>query len=266
MPLLDAVRVVLYEPQDPINIGAVVRAKKNMGVSDLRLVRPVEYDANRIEQVAHNTRDVVARIRHHESLDEALADCVRVAAFTARRRAAKWERVTPREMAVDLAGWAGDGPVAVLFGREDHGLPAEAIDRAQIAVTIPTTEHASLNLAQAVLLALYELRLRAGDESFGRTGGRHRHHAPPPSAELWEHYFADTARALEAIDFFKTRNPEYVMRSVRSLAYRSQPDSRELTLVRSMAIEVLRTIDRVERNATAAARASAAAEGGEAPR
>ena len=266
MPLLDAVRVVLYEPQDPINIGAVVRAMKNMGVSDLRLVRPVEYETNRIEQVAHNTRDVVDRIRHHDTLDEALADCVRVAAFTARRRAAKWERVTPREMAVDLAGWAGDGPVAVLFGREDHGLPAEAIDRAQIAVTIPTTEHASLNLAQAVLLALYELRLRAGDESFGRTGGRHRHHAPPPSAELWEHYFADTARALEAIDFFKTRNPEYVMRSVRSLAYRSQPDSRELTLVRSMAIEVLRTIDRVERNATAAARASAAAEGGAAPR
>jgi tRNA/rRNA methyltransferase/tRNA (cytidine32/uridine32-2'-O)-methyltransferase len=259
MPLLDAVRVVLYEPQDPINIGAVVRAMKNMGVQDLRLVRPVDYDPNRIEQVAHKTRDIVERIRHHDSLDEALADCVRVAAFTARRRAAKWERVTPREMADDLAGWAEQGPVAVMFGREDHGLPAEAIDRAQLAVTIPTTEHASLNLAQAALLALYELRLRAGDESFGRTGGRHRHHAPPPSAELWEHYFADTARALEAIDFFKTRNPEHVMRSVRSLAFRAQPDARELTLVRSMAIEVLRTIDRVERNATAAALARAAA-------
>ena len=259
MSLLDAVRVVLYEPQDPINIGAVVRAMKNMGVSDLRLVRPVEYEPNRIEQVAHNTRDIVARIQHHETLDAALADCVRVAAFTARRRAAKWERVRPREMAADLHEWAGHGPVAIMFGREDHGLPAEAIDRAQLAVTIPTTEHASLNLAQAVLVALYELRLATGDESFGRTGGRHRHHAPPPTAEHWEQYFADTARALEGIDFFKTRNPEHVMRGVRSLAFRAQPDARELTLVRSMAIEVLRTIERVERNATAAALARAAA-------
>jgi TrmH family RNA methyltransferase len=265
MSFLDAVRVVLYEPQDPINIGAVVRAMKNMGVSQLRLVRPVEYDPNRIEQVAHNTRDLVERIEHHDTLDGALADCVRVAAFTARRRAAKWERVTPREMAADLLEWSEQGPVAVMFGREDHGLPAEAIDRAQLAVTIPTTEHASLNLAQAALLALYELRLRTGDESFGRTGGRHRHHAPPPTAEHWEQYFADTERALHAIDFLKTRNPEHVMRSVRSLAYRAQPDARELTLVRSMAIEVLRTIDRVERNATAAAlaRASVTNGGGE---
>jgi len=259
MSALDAVRVVLYEPQDPINIGAVVRAMKNMGVSRLRLVRPVPYDPNRIEQVAHNTRDIVERIEHFDALDDALADCVRVAAFSARRRAAKWDRVTPRAMAADLLGWSERGAVAVMFGREDHGLPAEAIDRAQIVVTIPTTEHASLNLAQAVLLALYELHVAAGDATVGRVGGRHRHHAPPPTAELWEHYFADTARALEAIDFFKTRNPEHVMRSVRSLAYRAEPDSRELTLIRSMAIEVLRTIDRVERQATAVALARAGA-------
>jgi tRNA/rRNA methyltransferase/tRNA (cytidine32/uridine32-2'-O)-methyltransferase len=259
MSVLDAVRVVLYEPQDPINIGATVRAMKNMGVRHLRLVRPVDYEPNRIEQVAHNTRDIVALIEHHDTLDAALADCVRVAAFSARRRGAKWDRVAPRAMAEDLLGWADGGPVAVLFGREDHGLPADAIDRAQLLVTVPTTEHASLNLAQAVLLALYELHLAAGDATVGRTGGRHRHHAPPPTAELWEHYFRDTERALEAIDFFKTRNPEYVMRSVRSLAFRAQPDARELTLVRSMAIEVLRTIDRVERNATAAALARGAA-------
>jgi TrmH family RNA methyltransferase len=265
MSLLDAVRVVLFEPQDPINIGAVVRAMKNMGVHRLRLVRPVEYEPNRIEQVAHNTRDVVERIEHFDSLDDALADCVRVAAFTARRRAAKWERVTPRAMAEDLLDWAEQGPVAVMFGREDHGLPSEAIDRAQLAVTIPTTEHASLNLAQAALLALYELHVTAGDATVGRVGGRHRHHAPPPTAEHWEQYFRDTERALHAIDFLKTRNPEHVMRSVRSLAFRAQPDARELTLVRSMAIEVLRTIERVERNATAAALARAAAARDEAP-
>jgi tRNA C32,U32 (ribose-2'-O)-methylase TrmJ len=67
--------VVLYEPQDWINIAAVVRAMKNMGVPLLRLVRPVEYDPTEIERVAHDTRDVVARIRHFDTLDAALADC-----------------------------------------------------------------------------------------------------------------------------------------------------------------------------------------------
>ena len=255
--ILDAVRVVLYEPQDPINIAAIVRAMKNMGVAELRLVRPCYYEPNRIEQVAHNTRDIVARIRHFETLEDALADCVRVAAFTARRRSARWEVTRPREMAAGMLEWVDRGPVAILFGREDHGLPNDALDLAHVHVNIPTTNHASINVAQAVLIALYELHVAAGDATVGRVGGRHRHHAPPPTAELWEHYFADTARALEAIDFFKTRNPEHVMRSVRSLAYRAEPDSRELTLIRSMAIEVLRTIDRVERNATAAALARA---------
>src|SRR5687768_18426547 len=116
--VLDNVCVVLYESQDPINIGAVVRAMKNMGVRQLRLVRPCYYEPNRIEQVAHNTRDIVARIRHFETLEEALADCVRVAAFTARRRSARWEVTRPREMADEMLEWVERGPVAVLFGRE----------------------------------------------------------------------------------------------------------------------------------------------------
>ena len=243
---LAQVRVVLYEPQDPINIGAVVRAMKNMGVRDLRLVRPVPYDANKIEQVAHDTRDVVSRIRHFDDLDSALADCVRVAAFSARRRAAKWARVAPRAMAADLLEWADRGPVAILFGREDHGLPNEALDRAHVMVTIPTSHHASLNLAQAVLVALYELHVLAGDAT--RPMGRHRKHAPAARADQLELTFADLQRTLEAIEFFRTRNPEHVMRSMRSLTFRAAPDAREIELVRAAAIEVRRTIDRVRRD------------------
>ena len=85
---MTAVTVVLYESQDPINIGAVVRAMKNMGAVDLRLIRPCPYDLNRIEQIAHATRDVVARIRHFETIDDALADCRYVVAYSGRRRAA----------------------------------------------------------------------------------------------------------------------------------------------------------------------------------
>lgn len=241
--ILHAVRVVLYEPQDPINIGAVVRAMKNMGARDLWLVRPVDYDPNRIEQVAHDTRDIVARIRHFADLDAALAGCVRVAAFAGKRRAAKWTRLDARAAAVDLLGYAPDGPVALLFGREDHGLPNEALDRAQVTVTIPTTEHMSLNLAQAVLVALYELHVLAGDAS--RQIARPRKHAGAATVEQHELTFADAERSLDALEFFRTRNPEYVMRSVRSLIFRAAPDAREIELIRALAIEVRRALDRV---------------------
>jgi len=245
MSLLDHVVVVLYEPQDSINIGAVVRAMKNMGVGTLRLVRPTPYDQNKIEQVAHNTRELVAAIRHFDSLDDALADCVRVAAFSGRPRAHKWERATPRTMAPDLLAHAGEGKVAVLFGREDHGLPGDAIDRAHVVVTIPTTQHMSLNLAQAVLLALYELHLAAGDATVPPQ--RFKDRTAPPTKEELERYFVDAERALAATDFFKTRNPEHVMRTLRSLVFRAHPDTRELSLWRAMPIEVLRTIDRIEK-------------------
>ncbi|MFL5578126.1 MAG: RNA methyltransferase [Gemmatimonadaceae bacterium] len=243
--VLAAVSVVLYEPQDPINIGATVRAMKNMGVSDLRLVRPVPYDLNRIEQIAHDTADVYRRIRHFDTLEEALADCVRVAAFVGKPRAAKWERHDPRSVAEHFMGYAPEGRVAYLFGREDHGLPNAALDHAHVTVTIPTTAHASLNLAQAVLVALYELHLSAGDAT--RRLPRPRKHAPAATGEQYERTFADAQRALAAVDFFKTRNPELVMRSLRSLLYRADPDGREIDLARATAIEVLRTVERVDR-------------------
>ncbi len=242
---LSAVNVVLYEPQDPVNIAGCARAMKNMGVSRLRLVRPIAYDVQRLIGVAHDTIDIVESIQHYDTLDEALVDCVRIAGFTARRRAAKREVVTPEIAASDVLSFTEYGPVALLFGREDRGLPNDALDRAHVVVTIPTTEHASLNLAQAVLIALYELHLASGDAT--------RELAPPkklaeaPTTEQLENLFADASRALEAIAFFKTRNEEHVMRSVRSLVFRATPDGREVNFLRAMAIEVLRTIDRVKR-------------------
>jgi tRNA/rRNA methyltransferase/tRNA (cytidine32/uridine32-2'-O)-methyltransferase len=213
-------------------------------------VQPCAYDPWRIEGVAHGTRDVVSKIRHFDTLDAALADCVAVAAFAGKRRAVKWPTVTPRDMAPRLLAAATDGPVAMVFGQEDHGLPGEALDRAGLLVMIPTTEHSSLNLAQAVLVGLYELHVAAGDAT--RELAPPKKDAPPAPHEEWERFFVDAARALEALAFFKTRNEENVMRSVRSLAARAQPDTRELKMLRSMCFEVLRTIERVRRNATGA--------------
>jgi len=239
---LDPVAIVLYEPQDPVNIAATVRAMKNMGLADLRLVRPVAYDPERIEGVAHDTADLVGRIRHFESLDAAIADTTFVAAFTRRRRAAKRPVLDVRETASQLLAAGRTGAVAALFGREDKGLPNDALDRAHVVATIPTTDHASLNLAQAVLVACYELHVAAGDVT--RVLPPPKHAAPPPTAEAYEMAFADIERALVAIDFFKTRYPEHVLRSVRALAFRAAPDARELTLLRAMGIEVLRSLER----------------------
>ena len=241
---LDGVRVVLYEPQDLVNVAATVRAMKNMGVRDLRLVRAAEFDAWRVQGIAHDTGDIVERMRQHDTLEEALEGCVLVAAFTARRRAARWTVITPREAAPRLVDATDDGPVAVIFGREDRGLPNEALDRAQLHVTIPTTAYASLNLAQAVVVGLYELHLAAGDATRPRRPPRKD--APPAAAEELERYYADAERALEAIDFFKTRYREHVIRSLRSLVMRSDPNARELSLMRAMAIEVTKKLERVQ--------------------
>ncbi len=244
---LSAVRVVLFEPQDPINIGATIRAMKNMGVSRLRLVRPVAYDPFRLAGVAHDTQELIDAIEHFDDLESALADCVRVAGFTARRRAAKRQLLTPRECATHLLDFADKGPAAILFGREDKGLPNEALDQAHVVVTIPTTAHASLNLAQAVLIALYELHLSADDAT--RKLAPPRKVADPPTSSHLELLFADAHKALTEIAFFKTRNDEHVMRSLRTLIYRAAPDGRELDLLRAMAIEVVRTLER-ERKAS----------------
>jgi TrmH family RNA methyltransferase len=240
---LTRVRVILHEPQDPVNIAAVVRAMKNMGLQSLTLVRPAEYDASRIRFVAHDSEDLVAAIRHCDTIEEALEGCVRVAAYTARQRAAKRRVADPRSAAEELVAGTVDGDVALLFGREDRGLDNAALDRAHVVVTIPTTGYASLNLAQAALIAMYELRLAAPE--YARARRAPRKDAPPATSEQFERLFTDTERALVAIEFFKSRNEELVLRTVRSLAFRAEPDAREIELLRAMAIEVSRSLERV---------------------
>ncbi len=243
--LLKSVVIVLYEPQDPVNIAATIRAMKNMGVSRMRLVRPVEYEAVRLEGIAHGTMDLIDVIEHHDSFDAAVADCVRVFGFTARRRAAKLRLIDPKVAAAELLDAAVDGPVALVFGREDSGLPNDVLDRVQATVTIPTTNHASLNLAQAALIGLYELHLAAADAT--RTIGPPRKDAPPPTNEQFEQFFTDAQISLTRIEFFKTRFPEHIMRTFRSLTFRAAPNARELSLMRAMVIEVTNFIDRTRR-------------------
>jgi len=239
---LSQISVVLHEPLDPVNIAATVRAMKNMGLGDLRLVRSVAYEPHRLEGIAHNARDVIDEIQNYGTFDEAVRDCVYLAGFTARRRAAKWRVIDPKQAATELLSSAATGRVALVFGREDSGLPNEILDRVHATVVIPTTEHSSMNLAQAALIALYELHIAAGDAT--RTIAPPRKDAPPATEAELEQYYSDMERSLQAIEFFKTRQREHIMRTVRSLTVRASPDARELSLIRAMALEVIRYMER----------------------
>jgi TrmH family RNA methyltransferase len=240
---LDSIRVVLYEPQDPINIGATVRAMRNMGVSSLHLVRPVAYEPERLVGVSRDTNTILAATQHHDTLEGALEGCVKVAGYTARRRAGRRLLIDAGSAADALLAASASGPVALLFGREDKGLPNEALDMAHTVVTIPTTEHASLNLAQAVLIALYEIHRRSPEAT--RPVAPPRHATSPATSEQFERLFNEANNAFAAIDFYKTRYPEHILRTVRSLVFRAEPDAREIELLRAMAIEVVRTVDRI---------------------
>jgi TrmH family RNA methyltransferase len=229
--------LVLVSPQDLVNVASAVRIAKNFGIGTIRLVNPeVELDAYRIEGIAHNTADLVERITLHPSLADALADCVYAAVLTGRERAAKRSVLRPREAAVRLAERAAAGPVALVAGREDSGLTNDELDSCDTLVTISTDPaHPSLNLAQAVANMAYETWLPFKPP---------RKTAPPATHEILEALFADWERALWAIDFFKTRYPEHVMRSFRELVFRAAPDAREASLLRAMGIEVGRYLAR----------------------
>ena len=231
------ITIILHEPQDLVNIAHVVRGMKNFGLRDLRLVNPREYEPYRVEGIAHQTQDILARVRIFSTLEEALADCVHVVGFTARGRTAKRNLQRPREAAGEIVGLSPDAaePVALLFGREDKGLSNEALDRCHRVVTIPSDpSYASLNLAHAVIIMLYELALAQGAKPIG-------------AADL-ERLFADVASALQAIDFFKTRNADGVMRTIRELAHRTPLDEREVKLLRALAIEVTKYGERLARS------------------
>ncbi len=239
--------LVLHEPQDLVNIAHVVRAMKNFGCRDLRLVAPREYDAFRIEGIAHQTQDVLARVRQFAALETALADCVHVVGFTARGRTAKRNVQRPREAAGEIVALSPSGPVALLFGREDKGLSNAALDRCHRVVTIPSDPaYASLNLAHAVVLMLYELTLARPDGEPGFKAPR-RGAEPAPVVEL-ERLFADIERALAVIEFFKTRDAEHVLRTVREVIHRVPLDEREVKLLRAMAIEVVKYGERLARS------------------
>ncbi len=210
-------------------------------------MNPREYEPYRVAGIAHQTQDVLARVQTFASLQEALADAIHIVGFTARGRTAKRNLQRPRDAAADIVGLAQGGTVALLFGREDRGLTNAALDRCHRVVTIPSDPgYASLNLGHAVIIMLYELALARGAEA--RPFKQPRRTSEPAAAAELERLFADVAQALHAIEFFKTRNADGVMRTMREIAHRPPLDAREVKLLRAMAIEVTKYGERLARS------------------
>ncbi|MDX1494368.1 MAG: RNA methyltransferase [Longimicrobiales bacterium] len=240
---LSNVALVLDHPKDLVNIAGVIRVMKNFGLSDLRLVNPDEFDAYRMEGIAHRTGDIIEAAAIHESLEDALADTRYVVGTTARPRTAGRTYTRSDEIGPVIADRAGDGTVAILFGREDRGLTNEALDRCHSVVIIPTDpDYSSLNLAQAALVLTYETFLAIdGGETEMPKGKRATR---PPTHEELEETFAAIADGLHRINFYKARKPEAVMRTLRTIIARAEPDLREARLLAAVGYEIGNYLDR----------------------
>jgi TrmH family RNA methyltransferase len=242
---LARVAIVLVEPQDVVNIAGTMRAMSNMGLSNLRVVNPAEFDAHRIEGISHKSGELIRATQHFTSLDDAIADAVFVVGTTARSRTAHRNFTHPRELAPEIVARAQKGTVAILFGREDRGLSNESLDRCHQVVQIPTApEFWSLNLAQAVLLLSYEVFMAARGGEAPLPVGRRRTR-PATHAEL-ERMYGALENGLDRIDFFKARKPEAVMRTIRTVLARAGLGINESKLLGAIGFEIGHYLNRLK--------------------
>ena len=230
--------IVLDRPQNPANIGAVVRAMKNMAVGTLRLVNPAPFERAELLRYAHRCNDVVDALTVHATLREALADVQFVVGTAALAHADLPQTMDVRTLAADLVNRAAaGGMVALLFGTEADGLDRGALDRCHLLASLPVNpDYPALNLAQSALIFLYELHMARGQPESPS--------APPPGpqqatqAEL-DRLFALTEEVLGAADFFRY-NPAMVMRTLRQLTFRAAPSPEDSALL----MAILRKLER----------------------
>lgn len=227
--------VVLVRPKLAENVGAACRAVANMGLGGVRLVEPAADDPVRARALATRAGEaVLARVERHPDLASALADCAAAVATTARRGEDRGELLPPRAAAPGLVESAGLGRVALVFGPEDKGLTNAEVDACGKSVCIPTDAAASLNLAQAVVVLAYELRVAAMEAKGWTSDGR----KPAPLDELMaleDHL----TQALVAIGTLPADNPAHFFRPLRAVLRRARPSSREVRAWRGIARQCL---------------------------
>lgn len=234
---LDNIRIVLVDTTHPGNIGGAARAMKNMGLSRLVLVSPRQFPDERATWRAAGALDVLEAARVVGSLEEAIADCQFVVGTSARGRRIPWPVLDARRCAEEMALRAGREQVAVLFGREDRGLTNEELQLCNLHLHVPThPDYSSLNLAMAVQIVCYELRMlqvagelpRAAEDDWD---------APFASQENMERFYQHLEETLVAIGFLDPAAPRQLMPRLRRLYNRVRLDEMELNILRGILTE-----------------------------
>jgi len=159
---LSNIRIILINTTHPGNIGSVARAMKVMGLSRLHLVTPLKFPAAEATALASGADDLLQNAEIHPNLDSALKGVSLVLGTSARLRTLSMPQLDVRAAAEKAVAEAGQHEVAILFGRERHGLTNEEMQRCHYLLNIPANpDYSSLNLSQAVQVLSYELRVAA---------------------------------------------------------------------------------------------------------
>lgn len=228
--MLENIRVVLVNTSHPGNIGAVARAMKNMYLGQLTLVDPLNYPNAEATARASGADDILAGARVCETLDEAIADCRLVVGASARLRSVQWPQLDPRGCAEKALAESAQGPVAIVFGRENSGLTNDELSRCRYLVHIPSNpDYSSLNLAMAVQVVAYELLMTSGHASEVVDAPREL-----ASAFELQGFFEHLQQTLGVIGFADPEHSDKLMRRLRRLFHRAEPDQDDIKILRGI--------------------------------
>nr|WP_113867213.1 tRNA (cytosine(32)/uridine(32)-2'-O)-methyltransferase TrmJ [Brenneria salicis]NMN90874.1 tRNA (cytidine32/uridine32-2'-O)-methyltransferase [Brenneria salicis ATCC 15712 = DSM 30166]RBP61545.1 tRNA (cytidine32/uridine32-2'-O)-methyltransferase [Brenneria salicis ATCC 15712 = DSM 30166]RLM30388.1 tRNA (cytosine(32)/uridine(32)-2'-O)-methyltransferase TrmJ [Brenneria salicis ATCC 15712 = DSM 30166] len=231
--MLHNIRIVLVETSHTGNMGSVARAMKTMGLSKLYLVNPLVKPDSQAIALAAGASDVIGDAALVDTLDQALEGCSLVVGTSARSRTLPWPMLEPRECGVRAAQEAEHAPVALVFGRERVGLTNDELQKCHYHVAIPANpEYSSLNLAMAVQILAYEVRvahldrLAVGKEVHGET--------PYPLVDDLERFYQHLEKTLMETGFIRQAHQGQVMNKLRRLFTRAKPESQELNILRGI--------------------------------
>lgn len=229
---LHNIRVVLHQPRGAMNVGAVARAIANMGLGELLVVRTQPLRQQWLRTMAVHAERVVDSMRQTRTLAEAVGDCAVVVGTTCRAGGYRQGTLPPRALAPEIVARARQQPVALVFGPEDRGLSNSELRLCHQLIAIPTAaEYTSLNLAQAVMICAYELRLAAHDHTLSALG------ALAPAARV-EQVYERLRAAFLSIGFLHRDNPEHIMFALRRLLGRTGLTEREVRILLGLARQI----------------------------
>ncbi|WP_339642125.1 tRNA (cytosine(32)/uridine(32)-2'-O)-methyltransferase TrmJ [uncultured Porticoccus sp.] len=247
MSHFDSVRIVLVNSTHPGNIGGAARAIKNMGLSRLYLVAPRDFPADRAVWRAANAVDVLDNAIVVDNLDEAIVGCGLVVGTSARERRIPWPLLNPRECGERVWFEAAHHDVAIVFGREDRGLTNEELQKCNYHVHIPSNpEYSSLNLAAAVQVLCYEVRMASLSAAQSESPPLPDWDMPPAKAEALELYFQHLEQALVDLGFHDRENPRQTMTRLRRLYGRIRLDEMELSILRGVLTSIQNAVHRMQ--------------------